>query len=380
MGSSSSVNNFTFHEACRKGDVESVRKLLPTMKYKKINCRGLDGNTPLHLACESNHKEIVSLLFDERDLCSRTILNNKRLTAYESTKSDEIRQLFRRPTTSGDQRFYDNNVTSSLQPIPSTTNLTHQSSIPIPDDWLRGHTNAENAVDGQFMLALTQAPWFIKKFLKIRTERECQEYVELLLEKCITKNLSQREKIMEEYNKYKRTKCIYSLLTIYTMNTPIYGALQTETSAYATILFLHLNELINRTFIGQTYRGASMTQNAIEAYKWAQSSKDYILETRTFQSTSKLRAVAEMFSESEVESNQISVIITYIFKEKCSTAIDLGELSNFPEECEVLLFPFTTFRVESITIDSANGFCNISLLYIPSTQKSFISSWLHVKA
>jgi hypothetical protein len=379
MGIGASMKNTSFHEACRKGDVESVRKLLPTMTYKKINRRGDDGNTPLHLACEGNHKEIVSLLFDERDLCSRTILNNKGLTAYNNTESDDIRKLFRRPTTSRDQRFCDHNPTVSLQPVPNTENSIDQPSTPIPDDWLRGHTNAKNAVDGEFMLSLSKAPAVIKKLLKLRTEREGQESLELLLQKCIEKAPSKREKIMGEYQKYKQTKRIDSLLTIYTLDTPIYVELQMETSAYATLLFLHLDELSNRAFLGQTYRGAGMTENDIKAYKWAQNCKDYLLETRTFQSTSKCKAVAEAFSDLGPGSTKTSVILTYIFKEKCSTAIDLNGLTNFDDEEEVLLFPFTTFKVESIIYDTVNKLCNISLLYIPPLQKSFISSWLGLK-
>ena len=47
-----------------------------TMTYEEINRRGQDGNTPLHPACVSNHKDIVSLLLpDERDMCSRWELN-----------------------------------------------------------------------------------------------------------------------------------------------------------------------------------------------------------------------------------------------------------------------------------------------------------------
>jgi hypothetical protein len=69
VGSSISLDDVSFHKACRVSDVERVRKLLPAMTYEKINRQDFDGNTPLHSACEGNNKEIVSLLFDERDLC-----------------------------------------------------------------------------------------------------------------------------------------------------------------------------------------------------------------------------------------------------------------------------------------------------------------------
>jgi hypothetical protein len=313
-------------------------------------------------------------------------LNNKGLTVYESTKSNDIRHLFRCPSTSNDHRFCDQNVTESLTPVSNTTN---QSSVSIPDDWLRGHTNAENAIDGQFMVALSQAPRPLRKLIKMSTRRKAQESFELLIQKCIEKDPSTREKIMGKYEEYKSEKKIDSLLAICSMATPIYRERQTRTNADVTLLFLHLDELTDRVYPGETdlrekyppetYCGVSMTQNDIEAYKWAEHNKEYVLETRTFQSTSKSKAVVEMFSEVDPGSDKTPVILTFIFKEKCSTAIDLNKLAHFAGEEEVLLFPFTSFRIDNINDHSTNKFCHISLIYVPPKRKSLISSWFSLK-
>jgi hypothetical protein len=49
---------------------------------------------------------------------------------------------------------------------------TNKSVEPIPDDWMRGHTNVLNVVDGQFIVALLKAPYLLRKLLKMRTKRE----------------------------------------------------------------------------------------------------------------------------------------------------------------------------------------------------------------
>ena len=375
MGATTSIADTSFHQACREGDLKRVCELLPTMTSEQLNQSGPDGNTPLHCACEGNHEEIVAVLLDDRDMCSRTKLNRKGFTAYQTTDSERIRKRFHRPASSDDQRFLETNATSSLYPIPIAA--SHAS---IPDNWLRGHTTALDAVDGQFMISLSTAMRPLKKLIQVLTEGESRDSFESLIERCVA-NIppTKREKIIEQYDEYKRTNSVRTLLTIYTSDTPIHGALQKETNAYAALLFLHLNELTSRAYLGETFRGSTMTPRDVEAYTWALHCQDYLLETRTLQSTSKDQTVAEFFLPAVSTADALAVLLTYRFSERCVTAIDLSQLSEFENEEEVLLLPFTLFKVESITIDPSNGRYDIVLIYVPLSKKSLLTSWIRLK-
>ena len=198
--------HYEFHEACRKGDVERVRQLLPTMTYTQINRRGQDGNTPLQSACANNHGDIVNLLFDERDICSRTLRNRDGKTAYDCTTSNEIKKLFSRSRESSNNRFVENNARIILQPISCAIAEEKVSNKKIPDDWMCSYTNVKNTFDGQFMLALQNAPLPLKTLLKLRTENEARDIFENLLERCIERAPTKREMLLEEYKNYKKTK------------------------------------------------------------------------------------------------------------------------------------------------------------------------------
>jgi hypothetical protein len=138
------------------------------------------------------------------------------------------------------------------------------------------------------------------------------------------------------------------LLTLYSLETPLYHALQTNADAYALILYLHLDKLRKRAFTGDSYRGATMLSNDLDAYRWAQA-QSAVLETRTLQSTSKNQTIAEGFAQVRPDNpNRLSVVIRFRFIELCPSAIELNELSYFPSEEEVLVLPFTLFKVASI--------------------------------
>ncbi|CAF4219581.1 unnamed protein product, partial [Adineta steineri] len=370
-----------FYNNCTNGNVEQVRQSLPTMTYKKINHQQKDGNTPLHTACINNHTDIIILILNQQDICARTLRNKSGKTAYDCTNSIEIQQLFRRSRLSTIERFCENHPTLSLQPILSLDDENEEkiSYEKIPDDWVRGYKNVKQTFDRQFMLALQNAPLPLKTLMELRTINEAQDNFEIFLEKCFQKEPKQRDLIMNEYEKYKQTKNIEYLLKIYTFESAVYKALQQEMNAYTTIIFLNLKKLINRTYKGTTYRGAQMTQMDIDAYKWAEKSQDYILETRLFQSTSITDDVAKIFGETDPTSDKFGVLFIYIFDEKCPTAINLQGISHFEDEEEILLLPFTLFKVEKIVFDKDLKHYDISLRYISSSKKSFFLSWWNVK-
>ena len=57
------------------------------------------------------------------------------------------------------------------------------------------------------------------------------------------------------------------LLTMYTLETLLYTDLQENVDSFEVLLYFQLNDLQDRAFQGRTYRGTTMTQSDINAYR-----------------------------------------------------------------------------------------------------------------
>jgi hypothetical protein len=362
-----------FFQYCCNGNVDGVRELLPILTYDDVNyIDPTTGQTSLHTACSNNHYEIVRLLL-ENNVCNRIIRNGNNKTAYEVAASSEIRFLFNRPQHQNEiNRYVDTNHHHSTFGLI----INNASSSTRPDNWVTGYFSSADARDAQLMMALSQASPIMKLLLYSRTERESKQLVQRLIDIHIPITQNKYQRVHHLYKEFLRRKTIRSLLTLYSLQTPLFGALQSNADAYTVILYLHLRELSDCAFRGNTYRGMIMSPDDIDAYRWAHEHAA-IVETRTLQSTSKDRAVADMFADLPFsDGTQISVIIQYKFTQTCPTAINLEGVSHFSSEEEVLLLPFTLFRVASIKVCSENTAqrYEITMQNMPVTQNSLWAS------
>jgi hypothetical protein len=149
---------------------------------------------------------------------------------------------------------------------------------------------------------------------------------------------------------------------------------------------MHLPELKDRAYKGIAYRGSRMTGDDIQAYRWALAQDGRVLETRTIQSTSKNKQKALEFASNRKSTKPFSVLLIFNFPEICRTAIDLNRvsetktaLSDFQDEEEVTLLPFTLFKVAEIKVDkSENKHYRITLQNIPVKKKSISGAWLNM--
>ncbi|CAF4278804.1 unnamed protein product, partial [Adineta steineri] len=113
-------------------------------------------------------------------------------------------------------------------------------------------------------------------------------------------------------------------------------------------LYLHLKQLRKQAFSGHVYRGAKMSHADLDAYRWALENSA-ILEARSLQSTSKRKDVASSFAPPlPITDPKLAIILHFRIDQICSSAIDLNGISHYPGEEEVLLLPFTLFKVVSI--------------------------------
>lgn len=373
-----------FYWACRNGDIATVRNMLPNLTYEQVNEVQPNGSTPLHAACFYNQPQIVQLVLGSG--CSRTVVNSHGNTAYQEAATDEIRSLFDRPPSN---RFIDENATGSFKLLTQDGNDVGKESN-IPDDWVKGHRSADEAHEAQFMIAMANSLNPLKQIVKSQAEADSIKSVTELVSNSVPKKHEKYKTMHELHNKFMKKMGVSHLLTMYTLETPLYTRLQDDVDSFTVLLYFHLNELQGRAFQGRSYRGATMTQNDINAYRWAHEREGYVLETRVLQSTSLNKSQAQTFAVLKLDLTshvRYSVLLTLDFPEKCPTAINLTKisetlaaLSEFEHEEEILVLPYTLFSVRDIKIDSQSGQYRITLTNVPTPKTSLLESIKHVKS
>lgn len=175
------------------------------------------------------------------------------------------------------------------------------------------------------------------------------------------------------------------LIRLYTLETKFYRALRQDCIPLALPLYKTLPLLKDRYFQGISYRGAKMDENDIALYKWGVNNRGSLVQTRSFSSTSLLRSVAEQFSigihKKKQHDQRMSILFIFHFPTKCDQALNLGRVSNglsclsdFEDEAEVLILPWTLFQVDSVEEDPLSNSCTIKLTNVLLPRKNMLSS------
>ncbi|CAF3054686.1 unnamed protein product, partial [Rotaria sp. Silwood2] len=113
---------------------------------------------------------------------------------------------------------------------------------------------------------------------------------------------------------------------------------------FVAILSHHPQLQQYRHYIGTTYRGMYVKNSDLDEYEEGKS-----ILTRTFLSSSTDQTVAQNFlmnHSHNLKSNH-QVICTYHIQNPCQ-AIDVHTISTYPNENEILIIPFTTFKITSV--------------------------------
>ncbi|CAF4833341.1 unnamed protein product [Rotaria socialis] len=179
---------------------------------------------------------------------------------------------------------------------------------------------------------IADASWLLRPIIRAGIAQECtQDFQQIINEIKLTNNNTQ--KLEELFEKFVNKHCIISLLCIYTLPSPV---------------------------MSRSYRAALVTSRDMINYRAAML-KGNLVETRLFSSTSKNRRVAETFTIGGQSCDSHSATIIFDFtKRPCETALDLTFRRHdnvkvatvVPDEEEVLVLPFTLFRVIDIDADS----------------------------
>jgi hypothetical protein len=380
-----------FYWACRNGDVEKVKELLPSISYEDLNRLEPNGSTPLHAASYTGHVEIVRLLLHKRG-CRRDRLNRHGLTAYEEAFSDDIRQLFHRP--SGRNRFCDEDdgEQEGFEKMFEVTAKDDESEEDNAEDfskdkWVAGHATSKEIETAKRAVSAG------KLIFQSKLLRSLASYVEPDAPFSRTKIIEElnemlTEHVTDQHPEYDKCRTLVTkaftedrpeyLLRLYSLETGFYRALTDKPENLGAPLMILLKKLKPRYFQGISYRGVKMTTEDLRSYRWALKKKGAII-THTFCSTSLDRSVAEGFAgTSPINDKKQSLLMIFTFAEKCDTAINLGKLSNelpciseYENEAEVLVFPGTLFNVKHI--EEGTKYITIYLENIPVHQNALFS-------
>ena len=353
----SNIIDLLYH-LCKENEIEKIRNILPFIGNINIinKIQNSTGSTCLHVACYYGHRDVVQILLEYGALHSITNLRHD-LTPYEEAYTDEIKQLFLEQ-----QNLFSNNDYNYIE-----------WSL-VGNDLLEKRREFLQAID----LYKTYDNHLVSKLLAEVIHYYLNEY---LTNQCNNASNSEDEitrKHIENIEAYfkeaiEKQDYLTYFIKAYTLTSFFYKVLNKHLALYVLEYFdttkyfssnyrlvnclVHIvtlliyNPNLNQyQYQGLCYRGMRITQNDLDQYQLNQ----HILN-RAFLSTSVDRQIAEMFAGEGQQSKmrhtpeghgllQYSCLCQYSIKQS-TTAINIENLSTRSDEKEILIIPFTVFRV-----------------------------------
>ncbi|CAF3977610.1 unnamed protein product [Rotaria sordida] len=418
-----SFNSITpLYEACRDGNEEAVQNLLQKYSHTDLNRQeySFNGNTCLHIAAANGHDNIVKLLLKHG--CYRSSrLNLQNQSAYDmaSSSKESTRLLFLRQnetdsSTKGSSRFVEQNASECFDVFKVEENQNDD------DDDNDDHDNHNHDHDHEKKSTTVARKSIIQTF---KTEQEQKHEIEYsassktmcqsrfgrfcvnnfhkdepldhhsilmrlnnLLEEISINNSDDYMKINDIIKQYVQDDdSIEQLLHLYTLETKFYRVLKEDCLPLAIPLFIHLPKLKDRFFRGRVYRGMHMAHEELLIYQRAIEISGTVLQTRTFSSTSINRSIAEEFAYLKKKDNEkkFCVLLVFDFPNTCDQAINLSRVSNdkpclseYEDEEEVLILPWTLFEVRRIRKPTdEDDLCIIYLTNIMIPKRNILSTF-----
>ncbi|CAF0975665.1 unnamed protein product [Adineta steineri] len=338
---------------CKDNNVEKIKEYIQHVPISQINHVESNGSTSLHVAAYYGFNELVKLLL--KNGASRSIRNKHNLTAYEEARTSTIREIFKR--FNDEDRFLSN--------------------IDINYEWIL-------VCEETFLHREHFRQQLLKTFARDSTEDlstkfdtvydRIKEHYIILFEQ---ENLPQRQQLLIDWffmNASIEKNPIW-IVKAYTSTTDFYKILNRHLAMYVleyfhpTLnksidyklvnclidfvgIFIHSDGLDKLNYVGQCYRGMLMTKDDISQYTIGSQ-----VMNMTLLSTSKQKTIAEIYAGDgqsklmrqtpDFKLIHFSTVCTYTVRNK-HTALDIHQISEVTDEEEILILPFSTFRVTSM--------------------------------
>lgn len=326
----SSAKPSQFYFACRNNEIETVRSVLPKLTLKQINQIEPNGSTALHAATYYGHEKIVKLLLSNG--AERMIKNLHGCTPLDEAQSDELKRLFRRV----DERGTESQSRFSEEKGPSF-------------EWIfvRGDPSS-------------YASFNRRSLLKCENTEEFQRLCQGIRKYYINENgplddVKHIEEVRSFFDRAIEANDPRLIVRAYTAETGFYHRLNQDLSQLPThwsgskherniaSMMLFHPVFADFWFTGVTYRGFTMSADDLKEYV-----VDSVFMNKTFLSTARERRATDSFIESKGSPSVFVVVCTYITKHQ-GTALAIEDLSEYPDEKEVLILPYAAFKVKSIS-------------------------------
>jgi hypothetical protein len=319
-----------FYNACRDNDIKVVEHYLKIMSLTEINKMEPNGSTALHVAAYRGHEKIVELLLEKGG--DHSLVNKYNSTPLDEAKTDQIKKMIRH------RRYATRFVSESVEWIVSTNNADFQA-----------HEYSKK------LEAYGQDSQFDQLIVYIK-----QNYLEKDLQ-----DVDHIDKIKRYFDEAISKKDPVYLLKAYTAETGFYSTLNFHL-AQLRLENLTAEENLSRayyigiiachpkfktfSYFGRTFRGMMITNDDLKQYKIGTR-----ILTKTFSSTSKQVDVALSFlGKNQDPSDRLSTICIYEIRNQ-RTALDIGHISVFPDEEEVLILPYSAFKIIDIKQNKDNA-------------------------
>ncbi|CAF1367511.1 unnamed protein product [Didymodactylos carnosus] len=392
----------TFYLACKNNNIDELQTHLKTISVEDLNKIESNGSTALHVACYYGHEEIVKLLL-EAGAC-RTILNIYNCTPYQEAKTDNIKELFNRITNNdNDSRFVANSG------IMEWIRIDEQAAKRANDfrNGLAVHKKSSNFLTyiSEFIFGnpiTTKLLAYTSEKLNINDQNAINWFINQAMEKndyvyfikAYTAETKFYRRINSDLaclsdNEYKASMKKYLSSISRTLFESNYdkGAFSDQRIRWtsdATLIFtgalLHDTELRNQCYFkGTTYRGMQITIDELEQYKI-----NTCILTKSFLSSSKNIKTAICFAygdkilrqKPDGELIKYPILCKYIFNTP-EYAFDISKYSEYPQEDEVLILPFSSFRINKNEQNSTNDMIELELEECQFSYWQYFSNWFN---
>jgi hypothetical protein len=313
------------------------------------------GNTCLHIAVHNGYAEIVHLLL--RSGASREILNDQGQTAEREAKAnDTIQALFKasiRPPSSVQTNSAPGShfvaATPDIELWLDTYEYAHRISAQNREylkRWLIKipYTKLINELEHGYINQLINMPATFSDNLKqyMHLARIQQSPLPLIFayteEQCFSHRLNTDLALLGSDFRFQSSHAKQQSrenISSHRDNEAPKGAGQ---YIYAAIIMNH-PLLEQYYYTGRTFRGMNITKNDLDSYTVGN-----IILTRSFLSTSKKRDVAEIFLNFNDPIADSCVLCIYNVK-NLSSGLGIESISKFKNEEEVIIVPYTAFRI-----------------------------------
>ncbi|CAF1114349.1 unnamed protein product [Rotaria sordida] len=296
------------------------------MSLEEINKLEPNGSTALHVAAYRGHEEIVQLLL-QKDACYTTV-NKYNCTPLDEAKTDRIKQMIRRRMNK--TRFISESIEWILQ--------TDKADFQAHQYWTKLETYGR---DPQFhkLIDYIKRNYLEKDLKSIEDIDTIIRYFNIAIDKRDPVYLLQA---------YTAETGFYSTLNVHLTQIRLENLTNNEnlSQAYYIGIIARHPKFETFSYTGEAYRGMMITNNDLKQYEIGTR-----ILTKTFSSSSKRLNIALGFLDDKRHTDdRLSTICTYEIRNQ-RTALDIQDISLFQYEEEVLILPYSAFKIIDIQIN-----------------------------